>query len=132
MSHKLPIMQCDPGCGECCGPALCTEQEYQQVVGYARNRGIEPLRQGMTCPFYQGGTCSVYEARPFVCRLFGHSEKLTCCRGYNVNIPARREQQLRRDYEKRGPTTRFLHEAAYTMGELTELIVREVEGAASV
>lgn len=81
-------MQCDSGCGECCGPVIVTEAEYQAVRRFAQDRGIKPKRQGTTCPFYQEGGCAVYSVRPFACRLFGHVAEMPCPRGYNVDIPS--------------------------------------------
>jgi len=122
MSLDLPMMKCDSGCSDCCGPVLCQEDEFLSVTGYARNRGIEPVRQGLTCPFYQGGTCQVYPVRPLVCRLFGHAENLTCSRGYNTNIPERRLASINRDYFRRGTPDRLLHEAAYSLDEIAGVI----------
>lgn len=116
------MMKCDTGCGECCGPVLCNENEYQAVIGYARNRGIVPIRQGVTCPFYQNGGCSVYEVRPHVCRLFGHTPRLNCCKGYNTNVPEGRLARIERDYLKRGTPGRMLHEAVYSLDEIPDVI----------
>ena len=104
---KMPAMRCDDGCGACCGIVLCREDEYQAVEAYARENGIIPKAQGVTCPFFQGGTCKVYPVRPFVCQLFGHSKKLPCPRGHNVNIPTTLERKLNK---KNGKPTRWLHE----------------------
>lgn len=41
----LPVMQCDPNCGECCGPATCTEGEFQAVANFAAERGLTPIKQ---------------------------------------------------------------------------------------
>lgn len=103
----LPPMKCDTGCGDCCGPVLCKEHEFQAVNRLAFAKGIVPMRQGTTCPWYQDGQCQVYEARPFICRLFGHAPRLTCSRGYNVNVAPSLEKRLTRQY---GKPTRFLHE----------------------
>lgn len=103
----LPIMQCDTNCGACCGVVPCTEGEYTAVAAYAQERGIEPLRQGMTCPWYQGGSCAVHPVRPAVCRLFGHTEDMECPRGYNVNLPG---PLLRRWAGRVAGASRYLHE----------------------
>ena len=94
----LPVMQCDPGCGECCGPVLCHEWEYQRVESYAKKHGLTPISQGSTCPWYQNGTCAVYPVRPFACRAFGHFQRLTCCRGYNTNVSRSEERRMNRVY----------------------------------
>jgi Fe-S-cluster containining protein len=103
----LPVMRCDVNCGACCGIVLCKEGEYQKVVEYAAANGIAPVKQGITCPWYQGGTCSVYPVRPGICRLFGHTEDLVCKHGYNVNVSG----TLRRLADKAiGNASRCLHE----------------------
>lgn len=119
--YKLPVMQCDDGCGKCCGPVLCQDHEYKRVVGFAANRGIEPVRQGMTCPWFQDGRCQVYDARPHACRLFGHCEGMVCCKGYNVNVPEKIVSRIMRDYLAAGQVDRMLHEACYSLDEIQEL-----------
>lgn len=124
---RLPIMQCDPNCGECCGIVLCTQQEFDRVVAYAERHSIEPIRQGSTCPFYQGGKCAVYEVRPFPCKMFGHVPGMNCPRGYNSNITKAMEDRLLEAY----PEPRvFLHEAipGYSINDLKH----EVEKAIGV
>ena len=104
----LPVMQCDPGCGECCGPVICTQGEFEAIATYAITHSIVPLDQGVTCPWYQGGQCTVHEARPALCRLFGHVPRLECCKGYNVNISG---TLLRKWNDKVKHGSRWLHEA---------------------
>lgn len=107
MPFKLPAMRCDLRCGECCGIVPAIESEYRKVEAFVRDRGIEIRNQGITCPFYQKGRCATYPVRPLACRLFGHSEKMTCPRGYNVDIP---ERKIRRAIRRRGYPTKVLHE----------------------
>lgn len=104
---KLPVMQCDSGCGACCGVVMCKEGEYQKIIEYAEANQITPINQGATCPWYQQGTCSVYPVRPGLCRLFGHTERMTCKHGYNVNISSGLERVAKRAI---GNATRCLHE----------------------
>ncbi len=110
---SLPVMQCDFGCSDCCGIVQCHGWEYQRIEAYAKNHGIVPAEQGVTCPWYQGGKCSVYEVRPFVCRLFGHvnGDRMTCSRGYKAIIPQSVELKFVQHYaaDKAGGT-RYLHE----------------------
>jgi uncharacterized protein len=122
---SLPIMHCDAGCGECCGVVSCADFEYQRLTAYVKKHGLTPIKQGLTCPWFQNGTCVVYEVRPLVCRLFGHVKRMTCPRGYNVNISQDDEYRIGRQYKKEGdPNARFLHEA---LGEgWDELIKQEL------
>lgn len=110
MKLRLPTMQCDDGCGACCGPVPVTEAEYERVGRYAKEHGIEPLHDtGLTCPWYQGGRCAVHPARPLACRVFGHTPRLQCCRGYNTDVP---DRKIRRAVQRNGVPTRLLHEHA--------------------
>lgn len=117
----LPSMKCDTGCGECCGAVPATEKEYRKVLFVARANGITPKRQGITCPFYQEGTCQVYEARPLACRLFGHVKAMACPRGYNTNI---RDDESHKMVMQNGFPTRLLHEALIEAG-----LVKTIEEA---
>jgi Fe-S-cluster containining protein len=107
MPFKLPTMKCDSGCGECCGLAPTTEAEFRRVEAFIQEHGIQPINQGITCPFYQEGRCAIYPVRPLSCQLFGHSEKMVCPRGYNTNIP---ERKLRRAALRNGSASKVLHE----------------------
>jgi uncharacterized protein len=123
----LPEMECEVGCGECCGIVPVTEQEYRKVLHVAKAKGIVPKLQGATCPYYQEGTCSVYDARPFACRLFGHVEEMTCFRGHNVNIP---EEDAERMVAGRDQPKRLLHEVLIEQGlasSLEELMAEAVK-----
>ena len=113
----LPPMHCDDGCGDCCGIVPATEKEYQAVMQLAESRGITPLLQGITCPFFQDGRCAVYEARPTICRLFGHIPSMPCPRGRNVDI----DQQAARDMLiASGKASRFLHESLQDKGVVSD------------
>lgn len=124
MNISLPQMQCDDGCGECCGPVACTKDDYRRVVVYARRAGVKPIRQGIRCPWYQQGKCSVYPARPYACRMFGHCTDMVCPRGYNANVDPDVEQRLKdlqvREIKRHG--IRMLHEIVYSLDEIKDLL----------
>ncbi len=107
MKLRLPQMRCDTGCGACCGPVMCTEAEYEAIARHITARFIAPRDNGFTCPFYQHGCCAIYEVRPVICQVFGHSEKLVCGKGYNTNVP---DRDIRRAVRRNGTPTRRLHE----------------------
>ena len=83
----IPQMQCDSGCGRCCGPAPVTKGELAAIRRYIAVKNITPVAQGVTCPLYIDGNCSVYPVRPFICKAFGHVPKLKCIKGYDVPAP---------------------------------------------
>jgi len=87
LKPEFPPMRCDDGCGDCCGPVPATAAEFQRVLAYIRERDIKPKDQGITCPLYLDGKCSVYPVRPLICRAFGHVEGMVCSRGHNTNVP---------------------------------------------
>ena len=103
----LPPMQCDSGCGECCGPVPVTETEFQRIRRYIADHNVVPVEQGVTCPLFLGGSCAVYEVRPLPCRIFGHFDKMTCPHGYNANVD---EREILRMVRANGKPTRWLHE----------------------
>jgi len=105
--NVLPSMQCDVGCGDCCGPVPVSLKRFKQIQVYIRENGILPKEQGETCPLYLDGKCSVYAVRPPICVAYGHSEKLPCSRGYNVNVE---EPIVQRVAMSDGPPERLLHE----------------------
>lgn len=129
----LPKMRCDHGCGECCGLALATQVEFDRVVAFAKANNIEPVKQGTRCPWYQDGQCSVYQARPTVCRIFGHVDRMVCPRGYNTNVAEAVEKRLINGM-KRDATgaVRLLHEVVYGLPELNELVRKSLAGAAQM
>lgn len=109
----LPPMQCDEGCGECCGMVPVTETEFQRIARYIKEKGIVPVEhsdegEGFgTCPVYIDGKCAVHPVRPLICDVFGHVEGLPCARGYNVNVP---QEQVDRMLRSNGQPTRLIHE----------------------
>jgi uncharacterized protein len=121
---NLPSMRCDDGCGECCGPVHCRQDEFDRIVAYAAENGITPKRQGLRCPFFQGGKCSVHPVRPFICRLFGHSQQMVCPRGYSVLINPKKEEKIMREYRQGGRTDIWLHTAVYAREDLEAMLAR--------
>jgi Fe-S-cluster containining protein len=109
--RKLPVfpsMQCDNGCGECCGLVPATEEEFSRIKTFIKIKKIVPKDNGITCPFFEN-TCKVYPVRPLICRVFGHDDdpRATCPRGYNVNLP---KGAVRKMLRRSGEAKRWLHE----------------------
>ncbi len=107
VTPEFPPMRCDDGCGECCGPAPATRAELDRVVAYIREHGITPKDQGITCPLYLDGKCSVYAVRPLICRAFGHVDGLDCSRGYNTNVDS---EELNSKLRAAGAGAHLIHE----------------------
>lgn len=122
---QLPSMRCDDDCGECCGVNFVRREEYRRIEGIVKARGIKPVRQGVRCPLYQSGKCTIYESRPLVCQLFGHVEAMNCPRGYNVNIPAD-QQRLWQQQMAQGHGMRSLHELVYSIAEVKQIVQGEM------
>lgn len=127
---QLPQMRCDDHCGKCCGPVFVSEAEYQRVASVVQRCGIRPQRNGwLTCPLYIDGKCSVYHARPAICKLFGHAPGMTCAHGYNTPATASDIEKYRRYFQsstKGGTEVRILHELVYSVEELTEDMIGEL------
>lgn len=79
---KIPQMKCKEGCSDCCGPVPVTEWEAKRL---GISGPLTPTKPGtIECAFVgERGECTVYDKRPFMCRLFGtaHDPHLTCPHG---------------------------------------------------
>lgn len=68
---KIPASVCKKGCFDCCGNVVqFAPEELSRAGEYALKNG--------KCVFLTDKGCSIYENRPFVCRLFGTSEIASC------------------------------------------------------
>ena len=71
--QKIPKSTCKEGCSSCCSNSIqFTPSEYKAMGGYTFDT------KQMICSHLIDGKCSVYENRPFICRLYGTSELLQC------------------------------------------------------
>jgi Fe-S-cluster containining protein len=72
---KIPkVTGCKKGCTECCGPVLCTAEEFNAIPDILEKLGPVCDEQGermLVCRFRSETGCLIYEHRPIVCRLFG-------------------------------------------------------------
>jgi Fe-S-cluster containining protein len=109
-------MACKPGCGDCCGAVPWSAEEWAKVkdrvpavvaveIMDIGDGGVIPLRKGTTtCPFFSGG-CTVYDDRPFMCRLYGTAPdaRLTCPHGCRPKqmISAAKARALTNEYSGR-------------------------------
>jgi len=65
------------GCGECCSNFLPVSQsEIDLIQKYVIENNIHPAKQmlvmqsSLTCPYFNGKKCLIYEVRPLICREF--------------------------------------------------------------
>ena len=75
---ELPTIDCKGLCQASCGPIVQARSVTQQELLHMQDSGGErrgrQQRQPLTCPYLttdEAGRCSIYEARPAICRLWG-------------------------------------------------------------
>lgn len=67
---KIPDSVCKKNCFECCTNSIqFTKSEEKAMGGYSFDG---------KCSHLIDGKCTVYECRPFVCRIYGSSELFKC------------------------------------------------------
>jgi len=67
---EIPRSVCKKDCVKCCSNMIqFTPSECDAMGGYEYD-GF--------CSHVKNGKCSIYERRPFVCRIYGTSEMLRC------------------------------------------------------
>lgn len=71
-------------CGECCTNLLPVCQEEIDIIQkYVIKNKIRPqkqmlvMRNTLTCPYYDGKKCLIYEVRPLICKEFYCYKKTT-------------------------------------------------------
>lgn len=64
-------------CGECCTNFLpISQKEIETIQKYVIANNIRPQKQmlvmqnRLTCPYYNGKKCLIYEVRPLICKEF--------------------------------------------------------------
>lgn len=64
-------------CGECCTNILpVTQEEIDTIAKYVIKNKIRPqshmlvMQNRLTCPYYNGNKCLIYEVRPLICKEF--------------------------------------------------------------
>lgn len=93
--QQIPPMMCKEGCSDCCGPVPFTDEEWEKVKDRPKRKEDGSLK----CQFLIDNKCSIYEDRPYLCRIFGTTkgvQKLECPHGCRplFPIPAERSEDL--------------------------------------
>lgn len=101
---RIPDVACKGLCRDYCGPIKATPLELARMM--AELGGAPPPNQHPAdCPFLTGeGRCSVYAARPLICRLFAAVEALRCPHGCKPvrYMDEREAQAMKRAIEQLG------------------------------
>ncbi len=78
----IPDFICTAGCYECCenfGVPSRTRVEDERVKAFLRKNSMQLGEAiGNTCPYLNETGCSIYPARPLICRLYGTSANYRC------------------------------------------------------
>jgi Fe-S-cluster containining protein len=83
---ELPCHKCP---GLCCGPVPLSSRRLKAIEAHLHSLKDDEYqrlalqeRDNLMCSFYdtERHRCGVYEARPQICRIFGHTESLECPR----------------------------------------------------
>lgn len=75
--RRIPKLQCQGKCHESCGPIMCSRAEATRMHAISG----APLRvtPELTCGYLTAEKrCSVYAARPLICRVWGAVEAMRC------------------------------------------------------
>lgn len=81
--EEIPnVPGCTGACATACGPIVMFTEEWKRVKRAAGGRSVRYVKGSLSCPMLSSsGRCTVYTARPYICRLWGTTEVLACPEG---------------------------------------------------
>jgi Fe-S-cluster containining protein len=100
---------CIEGCSLCCSPINWTPVEEEFISKYMIEHDIEKVTWGTKelaennwkCPYLnKESKCKIYDVRPLVCRMMGHTENLICPKHEQSNLSKKTLDKITRDYMK--------------------------------
>ena len=82
---QIPEVTCTH-CHHCCGPLIWFKPEEINIRRFLQENNMKYLtksseefaQNGIKCPYIKNDRCSIYPARPIVCRLQGNIAELPC------------------------------------------------------
>lgn len=79
----LPTVACKGLCAVACGPLPMSVLEAEQLKKADTQRRLPMIRENVSCIYLneQTARCTVYAARPFICRVWGTVKNLSCMHG---------------------------------------------------
>ncbi len=118
----LPKIACQGKCQECCGPIGMTTLEANMMKAIDHRPIGTVNRKTGRCPKLNGSTgkCTVYDARPTICRLWGIVDRMPCTFGCKPERMLTEEEQfafMQRVKEIAGEESFSIH----TMPGMTQL-----------
>src|SRR3954465_8601297 len=79
---KLPRVECKGLCFVACGPVPMTQLEADRIRSATPKRRPPMMHEDITCVYLTSKRrCSVYDARPLMCRVWGVIKSLSCMHG---------------------------------------------------
>jgi Fe-S-cluster containining protein len=106
---QMPTVECTGACTDECTLIPMTPLEAEAM----KKASLRPLKfeectaaghvilvpdalgNRMRCPMLVNEKCSVYQARPFICRAYGVSAGLECREGCKTDNPLTKEQAMK-------------------------------------
>jgi hypothetical protein len=97
---KIPKFECINGCNACCGPVPINEEEARRLNLSCSGITQTVSQHNLTCTYSKNGKCTVYQNRPFICRIFGVTKSLKCPNNGKPEriLSSREERKLLEEY----------------------------------